>query len=360
MISRIGNKSSIHGWLAALLMVLLPFSSSFAVENPIVDYRFSGDLTDIAGGSSILVHPACPADPCNSLTEFGTDAAGSYWRWESTNPRGGGFTLTTTEELGETYTVGLRFRFDSVGLDSGSSWRKIIDYRNRASDTGFYFYQGRIQFYNLGTSTETFGAGELLDLLAVRDGETDTFTVYIIEEDDTLTQVLQVNDTGGQSIPFESGGGSLLGFFFDDTATSAEATPGGQVYSVKIWDRALSEDDLGGALDDFFTVSTQIGPGGSIDPASQTVLAGEPTSFTITPDAGFEIASATGCGGELTGNIFTIPDVTEDCTVEVLFDELPDGTPEPAPVAVPMLNAWMLWLMGLLLAGLAVFRIRHS
>lgn len=359
MNSRKGNKSSTHGWLAALLMVLGPFSSSLAVENPIVDYRFGGDLTDIAGGSSILVHPACPADPCNSLTEFGTDATGTYWRWESTNPRGGGFTLTTNEALGDTYTVGLRFRFDSVGLDSGSSWRKIIDYRNRASDTGFYFYQGRIQFYNLGTSTETFGAGELLDLLAVRDGETDTFTVFIIEEDDTLTQVLQVNDAGGQSIPFESGGGSLLGFFFDDTATSAEATPGGRVYSVKIWDRALSEEDLGGALDDFFTVSTQIGAGGSIEPASQTVLSGQPASLTITPDAGFEIASVTGCGGELTGNIYSIPEVTEDCTVAVLFQALPNGTPVPAPVAVPVLNAWLLWLMALLMAGLAVSRMRH-
>ncbi len=245
------------------LVAVIALPGAAVDEGLLVDLRFNGNHADSAGGtSSIEVFgpcadpiPAPPDDLCNDSSEFGSDAAGTYWRWESSNPRGGGFRLVTSRDLGETYTVGLRLRFDEVGLDGDANpWRKIIDYRDRVEDTGFYFYVGAIQFYDLGTSDETYSPGELIDLLAVRSGTEGSsegeFTVYVIGGDGALTEVLSVTDTTGESIPVSSGGGSLLGFFFDDTATSQEATPGGQVYRLRIWDRALDPDELTGALDD--------------------------------------------------------------------------------------------------------------
>ncbi|GLI38486.1 carboxypeptidase regulatory-like domain-containing protein [Geobacter hydrogenophilus] len=59
---------------------------------------------------------------------------------------------------------------------------------------------------------------------------------------------------------------------------------------------------------------------GTISPSSvQTVLEGTTTSFTLTPSTGYMIASASGCGGTLSGDTFTTGPVTADCTVTALF-----------------------------------------
>ena len=43
------------------------------------------------------------------------------------------------------------------------------------------------------------------------------------------------------------------------------------------------------------------------------------TSFTITPDPGYRILSATGCNGSRSGSTYTTGPVTADCAVSVLF-----------------------------------------
>ena len=47
------------------------------------------------------------------------------------------------------------------------------------------------------------------------------------------------------------------------------------------------------------------GSGGKIDPARQEVKRGETTEFKVTPEAGFEVASITGCQGQLSKDIYT-------------------------------------------------------
>ncbi len=68
-----------------------------------------------------------------------------------------------------------------------------------------------------------------------------------------------------------------------------------------------------------YTVSTSAGVGGSISLATATVTHGNTTSFTVTPDANYQIATVTGCGGTLSGNTFTTGAVTADCTVSASF-----------------------------------------
>jgi hypothetical protein len=72
-----------------------------------------------------------------------------------------------------------------------------------------------------------------------------------------------------------------------------------------------------------FTVSTNAGTGGDITPATLSVADGETASFTLTPDSGHEIESASGCGGTLTGATYTTGPVTADCTVSAGFVALP-------------------------------------
>jgi len=70
---------------------------------------------------------------------------------------------------------------------------------------------------------------------------------------------------------------------------------------------------------DTFTVNANAGSGGSVDPASRSVDYNTTTSFTLTPDAGFAVASASGCEGTLSGNVYTTGTITADCTVSVTF-----------------------------------------
>ncbi len=135
-----------------------------AAPAPTVRYTFDGNATDQAGGSALTPAPACPGNPCNTSTGFGSDGAGGYWEWTSSGLNGGGFRVSTAAPIGDTYTLALKFSFDEV-----SGYRKIVDYENQTSDNGFYFYDGFLEFYPFSEqSPSTYPAGTVLDLVAVR------------------------------------------------------------------------------------------------------------------------------------------------------------------------------------------------
>ncbi|TQV75953.1 integrin [Exilibacterium tricleocarpae] len=68
-----------------------------------------------------------------------------------------------------------------------------------------------------------------------------------------------------------------------------------------------------------FTVTASAGANGSIGPASQTVSAGDNTSFAITPDNNFTIDSISGCNGSVSGNTYTTSAINADCSVTATF-----------------------------------------
>ncbi len=70
-----------------------------------------------------------------------------------------------------------------------------------------------------------------------------------------------------------------------------------------------------------FTVSTNAGANGTISPGNRTVTSGASTTFTITPDSGFGIASVSGCNGSLSGSTYTTGAITGACTVTATFVE---------------------------------------
>ena len=69
-----------------------------------------------------------------------------------------------------------------------------------------------------------------------------------------------------------------------------------------------------------FTVTPTASAGGTITPSTpQSVDEGATTSFTVTPNANFEIGSVSGCGGSLAGNVYTTGAISADCTVSAAF-----------------------------------------
>lgn len=72
-----------------------------------------------------------------------------------------------------------------------------------------------------------------------------------------------------------------------------------------------------------FQVSAQANAGGSVQPASRLVTSGQQASFTLQPDSGYAIASATGCGGTLVGTSYSTAAITAACSIEVAFNATP-------------------------------------
>jgi serine protease len=68
-----------------------------------------------------------------------------------------------------------------------------------------------------------------------------------------------------------------------------------------------------------YTVSASAGAGGSIGPASAQVEHGSATTFTLSPLEGYSITGATGCGGALSGNVYSTGPITAACTVSASF-----------------------------------------
>ena len=69
-----------------------------------------------------------------------------------------------------------------------------------------------------------------------------------------------------------------------------------------------------------YTVTPEAGEHGSISPDTpQIVNYGDTTSFTVTADTGYSIDTVEGCGGSLSGNIYTTGAITADCTVMASF-----------------------------------------
>src|SRR4030042_2482695 len=69
-----------------------------------------------------------------------------------------------------------------------------------------------------------------------------------------------------------------------------------------------------------YTVTPSAGANGTINPSTpQTVNYNLTTSFTVTPNTGYHIASVSGCGGTLSGNTYTTGPITGHCTVAASF-----------------------------------------
>ena len=173
----------------------------------------------------------------NASLKYGEDEDGKYMEWKSSQSRGGGFKLTIDKELGEEYTIGVKFSFDQTN----GSWRKIIDYKNSESDNGFYFYNGgHLQFYPNGTiSKNSVSNKEVVNFIIVKSKE--EFAVYFVKKDGNITKEFSLTDstTLSNSIPYTNNGKTILGFFFDDERTGSEATSGGKIYSLSIYDKAI-------------------------------------------------------------------------------------------------------------------------
>ncbi|MEN9544437.1 MAG: hypothetical protein RLZZ598_1270, partial [Pseudomonadota bacterium] len=113
-----------------------------------------------------------------------------------------------------------------------SGWRRIIDFKQRSTDTGLYNLSGSIAFYPYTTGSGLFTPGGMVNIVVTRDDATDVFAVYA-----NGANVLTLNDTAGDAV--FSTTGKVANFFRDDIPVPNEASAG-FVDKIRFYDGALS------------------------------------------------------------------------------------------------------------------------
>lgn len=155
--------------------------------------------------------------------------------------------------------------------------------------------------------------------VTITAGSGGTVSTNSVNVDENTTTSFTITPDDGFEIDSAAGcGGSLNGTTFTTGAVTSDCSVSVSFTAVQV---------------QTFTVSTSVGSGGNVDPSSAVVNDGSTTTFTITPDSGFDIASVSGCDGSLSGAVFTTSTISADCTVTANFSQQTTGINGPQVVA---------------------------
>lgn len=217
--------------LALLPVIALGLLSVEAEAALIGNYEFQGNLENSvsAPGSLPGLTVASPGTPPEA---FGYDATGWYWNYGLSTS---GLKIDGTSAL-EAFSIGINFTFSE-----SSGYRKIIDFSNLSSDIGLYIYDHIFTFY-IGSIVASGGLAPqetALSIIMTRDDE-GLIQVY---QKDSATPIITYTDAGGNFTI-----GSSLAFFLDDR-NGGEYSPAGSVSQLRIWDSALSSEEVAVAFE---------------------------------------------------------------------------------------------------------------
>ncbi len=75
------------------------------------------------------------------------------------------------------------------------------------------------------------------------------------------------------------------------------------------------------------TVTSVVTAGGSISPATLVVEHGDEASFAVAVLPNYAIVNVSGCGGSLSGSVFTTASITADCVITASFTRIANAAP---------------------------------
>ena len=195
-------------FMAAIVATIFTAPANAAL---VASFQLNGSLADALGGPAI--------------TNNGGTLGGSGITFSNNQgPSLGGFSNTAV------YSIAIEFSFDNLG-----GYRKIIDFKSRTSDTGLYAFGSGLNFYPVTTATNQFTAGQATRLVVTRDAA-GTFTGNI--GDSAVISFLDSSNLATIT--------SDLHFFRDDFATGQFESEAGFVNYIKIYDTALTAEQVAG------------------------------------------------------------------------------------------------------------------
>ncbi|NLH74782.1 MAG: LamG domain-containing protein [Verrucomicrobia bacterium] len=217
--------------LPAVLVFKLAFwfSTTLTVAQvPLIGvYEFNNSYDNSYGTLPSLQPIRSPGDT------IGFDSG--WWVWNGATGRDGtGLSLSLPSPL-STYSIGMRFQ-----LSDTDYYRKIIDFSGLISDYGLYDYYGVFRLYDTRKSGGSISPNTPVTIVFTRDDSTKTANLYVNGDP---APVLTATDLG--SLFAET---SVLHFFVDDSTTSGEYSPAGQIDELRIWNAALSSSQVPNAF----------------------------------------------------------------------------------------------------------------
>ena len=254
------------------------------------DYEFQNDLTSSVAGVPDLTSAG------SSTPGFATENVNGQTRTVGTFADTGGYKAMTNGVIpADDYSVVMFVRFDAVPPTSSligtkatvlptDVFRKILDFKNLASDSGLYSQNNLLAFFDANNPTSFPGAlgGPLavpdtfVQIALTRDGASDQVTAYV-----DGTQAFTFTDTGDLATigdvtdPSTMLTSQFLNFFVDDNINTVVTDPitglsvtlptsslegsSGSVAYIRLYSGALTPDEVNGTAP---------------EPASATVLLG--------------------------------------------------------------------------------------
>jgi hypothetical protein len=133
--------------------------------------------------------------------------------------------------LGNDYTIEIYFVFDDL-----TSWKRVVDWKNRKTDWGAYVYYGQLNFYSILYSEEApVNPGEYTYYVITRTGADNQVLIYTDAE-----VKISFTDNNGDALIDSDG---VLNFFHDDLIVPNEAAAGA-VAMIKLYDYPLTQEKI--------------------------------------------------------------------------------------------------------------------
>ena len=129
--------------------------------------------------------------------------------------------------LSKSFSVEIYFKMDSL-----SSWKRVLDFKNRKSDYGTYIYDGKLNFYDYAISEKApVRRNQYVHYVYSRDFDTKTIKMYINGQ-----SKVEFTDPGTEgSLDMDQ----VLNFFQDDLVANHEASAG-SVALIRLYDRVMT------------------------------------------------------------------------------------------------------------------------
>ena len=198
-----------------ILAVATAFAAVPASAAVVGDFRLDGSpANQVAGGFPLV-------------SEGGTIGATGY-----SFAANQGLVLSNTIPT-SVYSIEVAFSF---ALNSG--YRKLIDFKSLTSDAGLYMLGGKLNFYPVATGATIIPANQLMTMVLTRDAG-GIVTGY-------LNGVQELSFTDVSNYATFSDPQQLARFFHDDNATGGGESSAGFVDYIRIYDTALSGDEVAG------------------------------------------------------------------------------------------------------------------
>jgi OmpA-OmpF porin, OOP family len=199
-------KTCTFSFLFALSALLLQGQSAlrYNFNNTLTETNGLGPTLTVLGNQGVFVLDTLNEISGKTKTVYRFEANSGF---QFDNAAAGNF-------LGESYTIELYFVFDNL-----SSWKRVVDWKNRKTDNGAYVYNGQLNFYDYVYSGQApVLAGEYTYYVITRDGATGNLLIYT----DADVQINFIDVNGDGLIDADH----MLNFFFDDLLVPNEASSG--------------------------------------------------------------------------------------------------------------------------------------